>query len=62
MFMLNHQAYRKIGDSDRRGFMKAYQKFGLKDLKWMGSYTKKAISAETEVDASLKGTMAMCLV
>ena len=28
MFMLNHQAYRKIGDSDRRGFIQAYQ--------WMG--------------------------
>ena len=60
--MLNHQAYRKIGDSDRRGFIQAYQKFGLKDLKWMGSYTKKAISSETEVDASLKGMMTMCLV
>ena len=62
MFMLNHQAYRMIGDSDRRGFTQAYQKFGLKDLKWMGSYTKKAISSETEVDASLKGMMTMCLV
>ena len=62
MFMLNHEAYRKIGDSDRRGFIQAYQKFGLKDLKWMGSYTKKAISSETEVDASLKGMMTMCLV
>ena len=62
LFMLNRQAYRKIGDSDRRGFVQAYQKFGLKDLKWMGSYTKKAISSETEVDASLKGMMTMCLV
>ena len=62
MFMLNHQAYRKIGDSDRRDFIQAYQRFGLKDLKWMGSYTNKAISSETEVDASLKGVMTMCLV
>ena len=62
VFMLNHQAYRKIGDSGRRGFIQAYQKFGLKDLKWMGSYAKKAISAESEVDASLEGMMTMCLV
>ena len=62
IFMLNHEAYRKIGDSDRRGFIQAYQKFNLKDLKWMGSHTKKAISSETEVDASLKGMMTMCLV
>ena len=63
LFMLNHQAYRKIGDSDRRGFIQAYhQKFGLKDLKWMGSYTKKAISSENEVDTSLKGMMTMSLV
>ena len=34
----------------------------LKDLKWMGSYTKKAISSENEVDTSLKGMMTMSLV
>ena len=49
-------------DSDRRDFIQAYQKFGLKDLKWMGSYTQKAISSEAEVDASLKGMMTIYLV
>ncbi|CAE7925821.1 unnamed protein product, partial [Symbiodinium necroappetens] len=56
------EAYRKIGDSDRRGFIQAYQKFGLEDLKWMGSYTKKAISSENEVDTSLKGMMTMARI
>ena len=55
--MLNHQAHCKIGNSDRRNFIQVHQKFGFKDVKWMGSNTKKAISSETEVDVSLKGMM-----
>ena len=61
MVSLAHQAYRKIGDSGRRGFIQAYQKFGLKDLKWMGSFAKKVINSEKEKDTSIKGMMTLHL-
>ncbi|CAE7307150.1 unnamed protein product [Symbiodinium sp. CCMP2592] len=44
------EAYRQIADSDRKGFIAAYQKNGLKDLKWVGQYTKKVVKEEAEED------------
>ena len=35
--------------------------FGLKDLKWMRSFAKKAINSEKEKDTSIKGMMTLHL-
>ncbi|OLP88858.1 hypothetical protein AK812_SmicGene29726 [Symbiodinium microadriaticum] len=50
------EAYRQISDSDRKGFIAGYQKHVLKDLKWMGQYTKKVVKEAEEEDHS-KGMM-----
>ena len=55
------QAYRQISDSDRKGFVAAYQKHGLKDLKWMGQFTKKVVKEAEEEDQSIKGMMTSTL-
>ncbi|CAE7265014.1 unnamed protein product [Symbiodinium necroappetens] len=51
------EAYRQISDSDRKGFIAGYQKHVLKDLKWMGQYTKKVVKEAEEEDHSTKGMM-----
>ncbi|CAE7612474.1 unnamed protein product, partial [Symbiodinium sp. CCMP2592] len=55
------EAYRQVADSDRKGFIAAYQKNGLKDLKWVGQYTKKVVKEEAEEDVSIKGMMTATL-
>ena len=55
------QAYRKIADKDRKSFLNNYAKFGLKNLTWVGEYTKSTMLIEQEEDLSIKGMMTMLL-
>ena len=36
------QAYKRVADADRKGFLQNYARHGIKDLKWVAYYSKKS--------------------
>ena len=63
MYVLMHcpQAYKKVADADRKGFLQNYARHGIEDLKWVAYYSKKSESVEKEEDSSIRGMMTLRL-